>query len=149
MYSVVNLGGFQYSVQLGQSLKVPKIDVEIGQELEIKEVLLTSDGSKTQIGTPVVSEASVVFEVLDHGKYDKIVVFKHKRRKGYRKTQGHRQLFTEVIVKSIKNGADTQIVDAKVIERNHARIKALRIQKQPAVKVSVKKQDTQEAIEIK
>ncbi len=146
VYSIIHIGGFQYNVRLGQSLKVPKINAEVGQEVNISDVLMANNGSETNIGTPFLSDSSVSLEILAHGKYDKIIVFKHKRRKGYRRTQGHRQIFTEVIVKSIKNGSNKENIEESILVRHRARVKTLTNQKLPAVKQSKQKIALQETV---
>ena len=90
MYSIVETGGFQYKVELGKAYKVPTLDAAVGSELELKSVLLFA-GKEVQIGTPVLNDASVKVEVLAHGKYDTIIVYKKKRRTRYERRNGHRQ----------------------------------------------------------
>jgi len=102
MYAVIKTGGKQYKISEGDLLKVEKIDGETGDIIELKEVLMIADGDEIEIGTPVLSNASVVSEIVKHGKAKKIIVFKSKRRKGYRKKQGHRQLYTNLMIKEIR-----------------------------------------------
>ncbi|MDQ7031522.1 MAG: 50S ribosomal protein L21 [Desulfonauticus sp.] len=102
MFAIVETGGKQYRVQEGLTVKVEKLDVEDGQEFVLDNVLVVGEGSEVKIGTPYVEGAKVVCEVLGHGRDKKIVVFKKKRRKGYRKKQGHRQWFTTLKVKEIQ-----------------------------------------------
>ena len=128
MYSIVETGGFQYKVELGKAYKVPTLDAAVGSELELKSVLLFA-GKEVQIGTPVLNDASVKVEVLAHGKYDTIIVYKKKRRTRYERRNGHRQGYTEVLVTELHSGAESEVVDQKIIERNRARIKALAAQK--------------------
>ena len=128
MYSVVETGGFQYKVELGKAYKVPTIDAAVGSELELKSVLLFS-GKEVQVGTPVLNDASVKVEVLAHGKYDTIIVFKKKRRTRYERRNGHRQGYTEVLVTELRSGAESAVVDPQVITRNRARVAALAKQK--------------------
>ena len=81
MYSIVETGGFQYKVELGKAYKVPSIaSAAVGSTLELKSVLLFSNGEEVQIGTPVLNDASVKVEILSHGKGDKVTVFKKQRR---------------------------------------------------------------------
>ena len=97
MYAVFQTGGKQFRAEPGNRLRVPSLDVEPGESVTFDRVLLTGDGEDSvQVGTPVVEGASVKAEVIRHGRGDKIIVFKRKRRKGYRKKQGHRQNFTEI-----------------------------------------------------
>ncbi|MDD5055249.1 MAG: 50S ribosomal protein L21 [Candidatus Peribacteraceae bacterium] len=102
MFAVVDITGFQEIVEKGQVLKVQHIDVKEGETVKIDKVLLVSDGTDVSVGKPYVTGASVSLKVLKHGKGDKIVVRKFKRRKRYHKIlRGHRQLFTEVEVTGI------------------------------------------------
>ena len=102
MYAVVKTGGKQYKVSEGDVLKVEKIDGEPGNIVEMNEVLMVADGDDIAVGTPFLPSASVVGEIVKQGKAKKIIVFKSKRRKGYRKKQGHRQFFTNVKIKEIR-----------------------------------------------
>jgi large subunit ribosomal protein L21 len=129
MYSVIESGGFQHKITVGETLKLSKIEAKVGDVLTVSSVLLFSNGENIMIGKPVVSGASVKMEVLDQGKDDKIISFKRKQRKRYRKTIGHRQLFTEVLVTEIACGADKSSVDDKAKIRARARAKALAAQK--------------------
>ncbi len=100
MYAVVETGGKQYKVAVGDKLKVEKIEAEAGSSIDFDRVLLIADGDQVTVGSPLV-ETSVTGTVLSHGKNKKIRVFKMKRRKNYRRTQGHRQFFTEVEITGI------------------------------------------------
>ena len=101
MYAVIKTGGKQYRVSAGEAIRVEKIDAEAGAEIVLAEVLMVGQGADVTIGAPVVDGASVKATVLSQGKGDKIKVFKMRRRKHYRKTQGHRQLYTEIRIDSI------------------------------------------------
>ncbi|MFH1692843.1 MAG: 50S ribosomal protein L21 [Bacillota bacterium] len=100
MYAVIVTGGKQVRVSEGQEIYVEKLDVEAGETFEFTEVLMLG-GDKTVIGTPVVEGAKVVAKVLKHGRGPKIIVFKYKVRKNYRKKQGHRQAYTKLVIESI------------------------------------------------
>ncbi|NKB65046.1 MAG: 50S ribosomal protein L21 [Gammaproteobacteria bacterium] len=100
MYAVVETGGKQYKVAVGDKLKVEKIEAEAGSSIDFDRVLMIADGDQVTVGSPLV-ETSVTGTVLSHGKNKKIRVFKMKRRKNYRRTQGHRQFFTEVEITGI------------------------------------------------
>ena len=102
MYAVVNIKGFQYKLEKGEKLNVPKYDVEVGKKIKIPEVLLISDGEIVSVGTPYVEGAVVEATVTAHDKYKKIIVFKKKKRKDYSVKRGHRQEFTEIIIDRIK-----------------------------------------------
>ncbi len=101
MYAVFRTGGKQFRAEPGFTIRVPTLDVEPGNEVTFDDVLLASDGDDVKVGTPVVDGASVKAEVVKHGREKKIIVFKRKRRKGYRKKQGHRQDFTEIRVAEV------------------------------------------------
>ena len=102
MYAVIQTGGKQYKVTPGEELRVEKLDGKVGDEVYFDEVLLVSKDGKVTIGKPVVENARVVAKITGHGRGPKIVVFKFKRRKGYRKKQGHRQNFTGVKIVEIE-----------------------------------------------
>ncbi|HEX9885540.1 MAG TPA: 50S ribosomal protein L21 [Longimicrobiales bacterium] len=101
MYAVFQTGGKQFRAEPGRRLRVPSLDVEPGASVEFDRVLLTSDGDAVSVGAPVVDGALVKAEVLRHGRDKKLIVFKRKRRKGYRRKQGHRQGFTEIRVDEV------------------------------------------------
>ncbi len=101
MYAVIKTGGKQYKVSPGEVLRVEKLDAEIGSELEIPEVLLYSNGSEVKVGAPYVEGVAVKVQILEHGKGKKVIVFKKKRRKGYKVKRGHRQPYTSIEVKEI------------------------------------------------
>jgi len=100
-FAVNKISGVQLKVFEGKEYEVNKIDGAKGDTVEIKDVLLVSDGEETKIGTPLVEGAKVVLEITSQKKDDKIKVFKYKAKSRYRKTQGHRALITRVSVKSI------------------------------------------------
>lgn len=104
MYAVIKTGGKQYRVSAGQSLRVEKLDAEAGTELTLSEVLLVGQGDELTVGAPLVSGAAVKATVLDQGRGEKIRIFKMRRRKHYRKSQGHRQSYTEIRIDSIITG---------------------------------------------
>ena len=102
MFAVFKSGGKQFRAEPGAKIRIPSIEAEPGDSVTFDEVLLSSGDGDVKVGTPVVEGASVTAEVVRHGRDDKIIVFKRKRRKGYRKKQGHRQGFTEVLVNEVK-----------------------------------------------
>ncbi len=106
MYAVVETGGKQYKVTPGQQLKVERLDGEIGAKVVLDKVLMvgseTKGGEEAKIGQPTLEGAQVVGRIVAQDKAKKILVFKKKRRKGYRKTQGHRQLVTKLEIEEIK-----------------------------------------------
>jgi large subunit ribosomal protein L21 len=102
MYAVFRTGGKQFRAEPGARLRIPSLDVEPGGSVVFDQVLIAGDGEKdVKVGNPTVDGASVKAEVLRHGRGEKIIVFKRKRRKGYRKKQGHRQDFTEIRVDEV------------------------------------------------
>ena len=105
MYAVVNSGGKQYKVQEGEVLRVEKIPGNVGSSVVFDKVLMIADGDKVNIGQPVLDNALVEGHIVEQGKAKKIIVFKYKRRKRYRRKQGHRQQFTAVKIDSIKTKA--------------------------------------------
>lgn len=105
MYAIIQTGGKQYRVAEGDVLRVEKLLVEPGQQIRFTDVRLVGGGEDTKVGTPTVDGAAVLAEVAGQGRGEKIVVFKMKRRKGYRVKTGHRQPFTEVTITGIEAGA--------------------------------------------
>ena len=101
MFAIVKTGGKQYRVAPGDILRVERLPGERGDEILLDEVLLVADGYTIQVGQPLVEGARVVGEILRQGRAKKIIVFKKKRRKKYRRKQGHRQLFTAFQVREI------------------------------------------------
>ncbi len=101
MYAVVKILNKQYRVTPDLTVQVPLIDSEIGATLTFDEVLIVADGADITVGAPLIDGASVAAEVLGHGRSRKIVVFKKKRRKNYRRKNGHRQQYTEIKITGI------------------------------------------------
>lgn len=102
MYAVVNIQGAQFKVEEGQQIFVNRLGDNEGDNVEFKEVLLIDDDGKVSVGQPFVKGASVKAKVLDHVKDDKIIVFKKKRRKGYKVKNGHRQQLSKIEIESIQ-----------------------------------------------
>ena len=102
MYAVIQTGGKQYKVAPGDMVKVEKLEAKKGDTIEIREVIMVADGDKVSVGKPTVSNATVTAEVVGDVKGTKLLIFKHRRRKGFRKTTGHRQSYTTIKVKDIK-----------------------------------------------
>ena len=103
MYAVVRSGGKQYRVSPGGSVRVEKLAGEVGSKVTLDEVLMVGGEGDVKIGTPTVDGASVSGTITAQGRGDKIRVFKMKRRKGYRRTQGHRQDYTEIAIDGISS----------------------------------------------
>ena len=101
MYAIVEIAGQQFKVQKDQKVFVHRLDAEAGSKVEFDQVLLIDDKGKVDVGAPAVDGAKVTAEVLNHVKGDKVIVFKKKRRKGYKKKNGHRQYLSEIQIESI------------------------------------------------
>lgn len=101
MYAVIETGGKQFRVEEGDVVSVEKLNEEIGSTIVLDKVILVSDDAGTRVGAPYLEGVSVSAEVLDQGKAKKIIVFKYKPKKGYKRKQGHRQLFTKLHIVKI------------------------------------------------
>ena len=102
MYAVVATGGKQYKVQQGDVLRIEKLTGDVGAEIAFDQVLLFSDGENMQIGQPVLEGAVVKGHIVEQGRSKKVIVFKYKRRKRYRRKQGHRQQYTAIKIDAIE-----------------------------------------------
>jgi large subunit ribosomal protein L21 len=101
MYAIVKTGGMQFKVFPNEVVRVPKIEAQKGDRVSLDEVLLVQDEDQTIVGAPMVTGAQVTAEVMSHGKGDKVAVFKMKKRKNYRRNKGHRQDYTELLIKEV------------------------------------------------
>lgn len=101
MYAVIEAGGKQYRVNEGLRIRVEKCDAEVGSLVSLDKVLLLGKDDGAVLGSPFVSGASVTAKVTGHGKEDKVIVFKYRRKKNYRRFRGHRQQYTDLTVESI------------------------------------------------
>ncbi len=102
MYAVIKTGGKQYKVSPGEVIKVEKLNADIGDEIEISDVLLVApDSGQAKVGQPIVNGAKVKARIIEHGRYKKVIIFKKKRRKGYKVKRGHRQHYTAIEIKEI------------------------------------------------
>lgn len=101
MYAIVETGGKQYRVETGKIIAVERIQGSVGDSVELGKVLFASHGDSTKIGTPYIPEARVISEIVGQGRGEKVIVFKFRRRKKYRRKQGHRQALTRLLVKEI------------------------------------------------
>lgn len=101
MYAIVEIAGQQFKVQQDQEVFVHRLTAAEGDKITFDKVLLTDNGGVVRIGTPTVSGVAVSATVLEHLKGDKVIVFKKKRRKGYKKKNGHRQYLTKIVINSI------------------------------------------------
>ena len=135
MYAVVEIQGSQFKVEKDQKLFVNRIDAKEGSKVFFDNVLLTDDGNKVQVGKPNISGTLVEAKIIAHKKDDKVIVFKKKRRKGYKVKNGHRQPITEIIIQNIseKKAAPKKEVSS---EKATAKKKASAAKKAPAAKKS-------------
>ncbi len=101
MYAIVDIAGQQFKVEKGQEVFVHKLDGEEGAKMEFDKVLLVDNKGKVQVGTPVVEGAKVSGKIVSQLRGDKVIVFKKKRRKGYQKSNGHRQYLSKVLIEKI------------------------------------------------
>ena len=101
MYAVIRIGSHQFQVEEGATVRVPRLDADEGAKQTLTDVLLVRGDAATHVGTPTVEGASVEATVVGHGKADKIIVFKMKRRKNYRRRNGHRQQYTDLKIDGI------------------------------------------------
>ena len=101
MYAVFESGGLQFNAEEGALVKVPHLDAKEGDKIDIDKVLLIRDGDNSHVGSPYLDSAKVQAEVVSEGRTDKVTVYKFKRRTKYRKTRGHRQQYTEIVIKKI------------------------------------------------
>ena len=102
MYAVIKTGGKQYRVETGATVRVEKLEGDKGKTFEFSDVLLVADGENVKIGTPTVTGAKVTAELLAQEKGEKLVIFKFRRRKGYRRRTGHRQPYTALKITDIR-----------------------------------------------
>jgi len=101
MYAIIRTGGKQYQVAAGDTLRVEKLQGNVGDTVEIEDVLMVVDGESVRIGQPVVEGARVIAKIAEQGKAKKVIVFKKKRRKGFQVKKGHRQQYTALTIEEI------------------------------------------------
>ena len=101
MYAIVDIAGKQFKVTQDQYVYAPLMDNEAGASVDFDKVLLTDDNGKVKVGSPTIKGAKVTGKILEHVKGDKVIVFKKRRRKGYKVKNGHRQKFTKVLIEKI------------------------------------------------
>ena len=140
MYAIVEIAGQQFKVEKDQQIFVHRLDAKTGSKVSFDKVLLTDDNGKISIGKPTVSGVSVSAKVLEHLKGDKVVVFKKKRRKGYRVKNGHRQYLTKIEIDKIGKSAAK-----KAVKKEESDVKKTVPKKKPTTtktKVSTTKKST-------
>ena len=123
MYAIVEISGRQFKVEKKQKLFVNRLDVAEGKKISFENVLMVNDGAKFSVGSPNVSGAQVDAKVLKHLKSDKVIVFKKKRRKGYKVRNGHRQAITEIEISDILTGVSKKAAPAKKEVKKAAPVK--------------------------
>ncbi len=113
MYAVLKSGGKQYKVEPGAVVKLEKLPGAVGDQVELGQVLLVADGDQVQVGQPVLEDTVVTGKIVEQGRHRKILVFKHKRRKDFRKKQGHRQSYTAILVQGIGRAGNEASAEAQ------------------------------------
>ena len=134
MYAIVEIAGQQFKVEKDQQIYVHRLDIKEGSKSDFEKVLLIDNGGKITVGAPVISGAKVTAKVLSHLKGDKVIVFKKKRRKGYKVKNGHRQFLTKLEILQIDEKTSSKKVSSNKIEK-----------KSSDKKVSTKKTETKKA----
>lgn len=144
MYAIVEIAGHQYKVQKDQRIYVNRLPQEEGSKVSFDRVLLTDDNGKVEVGAPVIEGIAVNAKVLEHVKADKVIIFKKKRRKGYKVKNGHRQPMTSILIEGIGAGAAKKAAPKKAAaaktEEAAAEVKEA---KKPAAKKATEKKTTE------
>jgi large subunit ribosomal protein L21 len=165
MYAIVEIAGQQFKVEEGKKIFVHRLEVEEGKQIEFDQVLLIDDEGKITIGEPTIKDAVVEGKIVDHMRGDKVIVFKKKRKKGYRIKNGHRQNFTQVEIVSINGksspkkaapkkeeikAADVQVDEKPAMEKKSAPKKtAAKKEEAPVKKATGKKVSEKKPVEKK
>jgi len=144
MYAIVEISGKQFKVEKKQKLFVNRLDVAEGKKISFDNVLMLNDGSKSSVGTPNVSGVQVDAKVLKHLKSDKVIVFKKKRRKGYKVRNGHRQAITEIEISDILTGVSKKTTDKKAETPKNAESKKTKAPKKAEAKKASPKKESQD-----
>ena len=140
MYAIVEIAGQQFKVEKDQQIFVHRLEEKEGAKVEFDNVLLIDNNGKVNVGAPAISGAKVTAKVLDHLKGDKVVVFKKKRRKGYRVKNGHRQAFTQIEIQSIvEKGATAKKATATTAKKEAKAEPKAAAKKAPAKQAPAKK----------
>ena len=137
MYAIVDIAGQQFKVAKDQKVYVHRLDAKTGSKVSFDQVLLLDDGGKITVGAPAIANASVEAKVVKHLKDDKVIVFKKKRRKGYRVKNGHRQSLTEIVIESI--GTSVKKKAAPTAKAEKEAVKAKPAAKKETAKAAPKK----------
>ena len=139
MYAIVEIAGQQFKVEKDQQVYVHRLESKEGSKVEFDNVLLIENDGKIKVGAPAISGAKVTAKVVSHLKGDKVVVFKKKRRKGYRVKNGHRQSLTEILIQKIEEKAAAKKAPAKKAETKAKPAAKKTAAKKPAAKKTTKK----------
>ena len=144
MYAIVEISGKQFKVEKKQKLFVNRLDVAEGKKISFDNVLMVNDGSKSSVGTPNVSGVQVDAKVLKHLKSDKVIVFKKKRRKGYKVRNGHRQAITEIEISDILTGVSKKTTAKKAEAPKKAEAKKTVVTKKAESKKASDKKESKD-----
>ena len=139
MYAIVEIAGLQYKVEKDQRLYVNRLNVEEGKKVKVDRVLLIEDSGDVKVGAPVIDGALVEATVNGEVKGDKVLIFKKKRRKGYQKMNGHRQMFTSITINKITAKAPAKKAAARATEEKEAAPKKVAAKKPAAKKATTAK----------
>lgn len=133
MYAIVDIAGQQFKVESKQKVYVHRLDAKEGDSVELSNVLLLDNAGKITVGTPLVEGARVAAKVLAHLKGDKVIVFKKRRRKGYKKLNGHRQYFTQLFIQGIgANGETIKLEEAPIVKaKGRAEVDEIVVESKP------------------
>jgi len=143
MYAIVEIAGHQFKVEKDQRVFVNRLQTEEGKKVSFDNVLLLGDGDKVTVGAPAIDGAQVSAKVLKHLKGDKVIVFKKKRRKGYRVKNGHRQSLTEIVIESIAASGAKKAAPKKEVKKAEPKVEAKAVT--PQVEVAAPKaEETQD-----
>jgi large subunit ribosomal protein L21 len=145
MYAIVDIQGQQFKVEKDQTLFVHRLDTEEGKSVVFDKVVLVDNGGKVSVGAPLVKGASVKAKVLEHMKGDKVIVFKKKRRKGYKVKNGHRQYMTKIQINSVSAGGKTAVKKEETAKKAAPKAEAKKpAAKKPAAKKTTAKKEVKE-----
>ncbi|KAB2810345.1 50S ribosomal protein L21 [Phaeocystidibacter luteus] len=147
MYAIVEIAGHQYKVQKDQRIYVNRLEGEAGAKVSFDRVLLTDDNGKVEVGAPVIEGVAVKATILEHLKADKVIIFKKKRRKGYKVKNGHRQAITSIQIEGIGKGTAKKAAPKKAEAKTEeaATEKKAAAKKPAAKKTTAKKADSAKA----
>ena len=137
MYAIVDIAGQQFKVEKQQKLYVHRLEAEAGSKVSFDKVMLIENEGKISVGTPVIKNAVVLANIVDHLKGDKVLVFKKKRRKGFRKLNGHRQYLTQIEITDIQEKATKKAAPKATAEKKEEAPKAAATKKPAAAKKPV------------